>query len=60
VADRDGGHRDAGVAEATRIPYEAFASARVKVVGGRTPASTAPTTFESFAKELAAARGAAG
>jgi len=38
----------------------AFNDGIVKVVGGRTPASTTPTTFESFAKELAAAYGAAG
>ena len=38
----------------------AFNDGIVKVVGGRTPASATPTTFESFAKELAAACGAAG
>jgi uncharacterized protein YbjT (DUF2867 family) len=38
----------------------AFNDGIVKVVGGRTPASTTPTTFESFAKELAAAYAAAG
>jgi len=38
----------------------AFNDGIVKVVGGRSPASTTPTTFESFAKELAAAYGAAG
>lgn len=32
----------------------------VKPVGGRTPASTTPTTFEAFAGELAAAYAAAG
>jgi uncharacterized protein YbjT (DUF2867 family) len=32
----------------------------VKPVGGRTPASTTPTTFEAFASELAAAYAAAG
>ncbi|MEI6224266.1 MAG: NAD(P)H-binding protein [Deltaproteobacteria bacterium] len=38
----------------------AFNDGIVKVVGGRTPASTTPTTFESFAKELAAAYASAG
>ena len=38
----------------------AFNDGIVKVVGGRTAASTTPTTFESFAKELAAAYAAAG
>jgi uncharacterized protein YbjT (DUF2867 family) len=33
----------------------AFNDGIVKVVGGRTPASTTPTTFEAFSKELAAA-----
>jgi uncharacterized protein YbjT (DUF2867 family) len=37
----------------------AFNDGIVKPVGGRTPASTTPTTFESFAGELAAAIGAA-
>jgi hypothetical protein len=30
------------------------------VPGGRTPANTTPTTFEAFAKELAAAYAATG
>ncbi len=38
----------------------AFNEGIVKVVGGRTAASTTPTTFESFSKELAAAYAAAG
>jgi uncharacterized protein YbjT (DUF2867 family) len=38
----------------------AFNDGIVKVAGGRTPASTTPTTFEAFAKELAAAYAAAG
>jgi uncharacterized protein YbjT (DUF2867 family) len=38
----------------------AFNDGIVKVVGGRTPASTTPTTFESFSKELAAAYASAG
>ena len=39
---------------------KAFNDGIVKVVGGRTAASTTPTTFESFAKELAAAYASAG
>jgi uncharacterized protein YbjT (DUF2867 family) len=38
----------------------AFNDGIVKVKGGRTPASTTPTSFESFAKELAAAYASAG
>lgn len=38
----------------------AFNDGIVQVEGGRTPASTTPTTFESFAKELAAAYAAGG
>ena len=38
----------------------AFNDGIVKVAGGRTPASTTPTTFESFATELAAAYAAVG
>lgn len=38
----------------------AFNDGIVKVVGGRTPASTTPTTFESFSKEVAAAYAAGG
>jgi uncharacterized protein YbjT (DUF2867 family) len=38
----------------------AFNDGIVKVAGGRTAASTTPTTFESFAKELAAAYAASG
>ena len=38
----------------------AFNDGIVKPVGGRTPASTTPTTFEAFAGELAAAYAAAG
>jgi uncharacterized protein YbjT (DUF2867 family) len=38
----------------------AFNDGIVKVVGGRTPASTTPTTFESFSKQLAAAYAAGG
>jgi uncharacterized protein YbjT (DUF2867 family) len=38
----------------------AFNDGIVKVAGGRTPASTTPTTFEAFAQELAAAYAAAG
>ncbi len=33
---------------------------KIKAVGGRTPASTTPTTFEAFVKELASAYAAAG
>jgi uncharacterized protein YbjT (DUF2867 family) len=38
---------------------KAFNDGIVKPVGGRTPASTTPTTFETFAGELAAAFGPA-
>jgi uncharacterized protein YbjT (DUF2867 family) len=39
---------------------KAFNDGIVKAVGGRTPSSTTPTTFESFAKEFAGAYAAAG
>jgi uncharacterized protein YbjT (DUF2867 family) len=38
----------------------AFNEGKITVPGGRTAASTTPTTFEAFAKELAAAYAAAG
>jgi uncharacterized protein YbjT (DUF2867 family) len=38
----------------------AFNEGKVTVPGGRTPANTTPTTFEAFAKELAAAYAATG